>query len=176
MAKPALVYGFVEFAGMNLLLLSREDCELCEVAEARLREVASVSDSPRLASLAENFQRVDIASCEWLNARYGWSIPVFILVEALINVESPAHDALGASHSMRWLTPAQTARVSELLQSQLQNAVAAGPDNGLRIDREQLDGVGRNPHLPDVVFRNELYWPFSEGQLRKYLLRHDNVQ
>ncbi len=57
---------------MGLTLVTRADCELCEVMQAELRSLSGVLSLPAL-------QLVDVDSDPELQRRYGLKVPVLLL-------------------------------------------------------------------------------------------------
>lgn len=62
---------------MSLTLLTREDCELCEVMQAELRTLSRVLSLPAL-------HLVDVDSDPELQRRYGLKVPALLLEGALV--------------------------------------------------------------------------------------------
>ncbi len=62
---------------MGLTLLTREDCELCEVMQAELRTLSRVLSLPAL-------QLIDVDSDPELQRRYGLKVPALLLDGALV--------------------------------------------------------------------------------------------
>ncbi len=62
---------------MGLTLVTREDCELCEVMQADLRSLSGVLSLPAL-------RLVDVDADPELQRRYGLKVPVLLLDGALV--------------------------------------------------------------------------------------------
>jgi predicted thioredoxin/glutaredoxin len=62
---------------MGLTLVTREDCELCELMQAELRSLSRVLSLPAL-------QLVDVDSDPELQRRYGLKVPALLLDGTLV--------------------------------------------------------------------------------------------
>lgn len=148
---------------MPLLLLTKNDCELCELAEATHAQLLAEYSEPISSNLGR-FARADINACEWLAKRYGWSIPVFVKIDLQGGLDSLLPSGHGISDYPAWLSETGTRAVSSLLQEQLKLALVDPSD-----EAGSTTSHASNPHVPEDRLANELYWPFTKAQLRKFL-------
>ena len=148
---------------MQLLLLTKNDCELCELAEATHSQLLAEYSDPIDSNLSR-FARVDIDACEWLGERYGWSIPVFVKIDLQRCLDSLFLSGHSISDYPAWLSETGTRKVSGLLQEQLKLALV-DPSG----EAGSTKSHASNPHVPEDRLSIELYWPFTKAQLRKFL-------
>ncbi len=129
-------------------MLGKEDCELCDVAEALIRDLA-------VGEKVVPYQKIDILDDAFLTERYGWHIPVLICaspfesgqgVNASVDVEERNEHQYGQGESL-----AHT--ISTYLQKQ---------------NKRQAKNSGQ-PLCNDKGDAIELYWPFPVSRLRAFL-------